>query len=148
MLGALAMPPAIAVAQIFECIDADGNIEFAQKCAPGTVKKREVANTAPGSSGGDAAPPQKSYQEEEAAFRRRQLERKQAEDNEAKAKAAAENAVKKCKAARARLVTTENARRLSGGIDPQTGQTRYLDDTERVAATQKARDAVTALCKQ
>jgi hypothetical protein len=132
-----------ASAQIFECVDAGGKIEFAQKCSPGTIRQKEVAKRGAGNLDG-AAPPQTSYKKQEQAFRRRQLER-EAEDT--KARAADETAGKKCTAARAHLVSIENARRLRGGIDPQSGQPRYFDDNERAAATQKARDAVSAYCK-
>ena len=132
-----------ASAQIFECIDAGGKIEFAQKCSPGTVRQREVAKTGTGNLDG-AAPPQTSYKEEEQAFRRRQYEREANERKESTAAAAAE---RKCAAARSHLVSLENARRVRGGNDPQTGQPHYLDDSERTAAIQKARDSVTANCK-
>ena len=143
LLGMLAILPLCAAAQIFECIDANGNKEFAQKCAPGTVKQREVAKGGASNPVGNS-PPQTSYKEQEFAFRQRQLER---EASESKAAAAAEDAARKCQAARARVTALENARRLSAGIDPQTGQVRYLDDSERAAATGKARDAVSAYCK-
>ena len=143
LIGTLAGVFPGALAQIYECIDAYGKIEFTQKCAPGTVRQREVAKTGTGSLDG-ARPPQTSYKEQEQAFRRRQLER---EAQDAKERAAAADAEKKCQNARARLVSIENARRVSGGSDPQTGERRYLDDNERVAATQKARDTVAAYCK-
>jgi hypothetical protein len=144
VLAMLAMPPAGAMAQIFECIDAGGNREFTQKCAPGTVRQREVSKGGASNLSEGASPPQTSYKDEEFAFRQRQLER---EANETKAKAAAEDAAKKCLNARSRLTSLENARRVSAGIDPQSGQTKYLDDNERAAATEKARDAVAAYCK-
>jgi hypothetical protein len=143
LAGVLAGISAGASAQIFECIDAGGKLEFAQKCSPGTVRQREVAKSGTGSLDG-AAPPQASYKEEEQAFRRRQYEREAEETKERTAAAAAE---KKCAAARAHLTSIENARRVRGGSDPQTGQVRYLDDNERAAATQKARDSVAANCK-
>lgn len=143
LIAVLAGIPVCGSAQIYECIDAGGKTEFAQKCAPGTVRQREVAKT--GANNPDAAsPPQTSYQEQEHAFRRRQLERA-AEDK--KERTAAEAAQKNCAAARARLVSIENARRVRGKSDPQTGQPTYLDDNERAAATQKARDAVSAYCR-
>ena len=129
--------------QIYECIDAGGKVEFAQKCAPGTMWQREVAKAGAGNVDG-AAPPQNSYKEQEHAFRQRQLEREQ---QEAKANAAAKTAERNCASARAHLVSLENARRVRAGSDPQTGQPRYLDDAERVAAVQKARDSVAANCK-
>ena len=132
-----------ASAQIYECIDAGGKVEFAQKCAPGTIRQKEVAKAGAGNLDG-AAPPQTSYKEQEHAFRQRQFEREQ---QEAKANAAAKAAERNCAAARSHLVSLENARRVKSGSDPQTGQPRYLDDTERAAAVQKARDSVAANCK-
>jgi hypothetical protein len=132
-----------AFAQIYECIDAEGRLEFTQKCAPGTVRQREVAKTGAGTLDG-AAPPQTSYKEQEQAFQRRQIER---EAGEKKERATAEAAERKCRNARAHLASIERARRVSGGTDPKTGERRYLDDNERAAATQKARDAVSASCR-
>ena len=141
--SALAGVSAGALAQIYECIDAGGKVEFAQKCAPGTLRQREVAKAGAGNVDG-AAPPQTSYKEQEHAFRQRQFEREQ---QEAKANAAAKAAERNCASARSHLVSLENARRVRGGSDPQTGQPHYLDDSERAAAVQKARDSVTANCK-
>lgn len=143
LTGMLTGISAGASAQIFECVDAGGKIEFAQKCSPGTVRQREVAKSGAGNLDG-AAPPQTSYKDEEQAFRRRQLEREAEEKKERTAAAAAE---KRCTAARSRLTSVENARRVRGDNDPQTGQPRYLDDNERASATQKARDSVAAYCK-
>ena len=132
-----------ASAQIYECIDAGGKVEFAQKCAPGTTRQKEVAKAGASNVDG-AAPPQTSYKEQEHAFRQRQFEREQ---QEAKANAAAKAAERNCASARAHLVSLENARRVRAGSDPQTGQPHYLDDAERAAAVQKARDSVEANCK-
>ena len=131
-----------ASAQIFECVDAGGKIELTQKCSPGTVRQREVAKSGAGNLDG-AAPPQTSYKEQEQAFRRRQLDR---EAEEKKERMVAEASERKCAAARSRLVSIENARRMRAN-DPQTGQPRYLDDNERAAATQNARDSVATNCK-
>jgi hypothetical protein len=141
--GIAALLCTAASAQIFECIDANGKREFTQKCEPGTVKQREVAKTRPGELD-VTAQPQTSYKEEEQAFRRRQLDR---EASEAKAAAAAAQAEKKCQGARAHLASIESARRVFAGNDPKTGERRFLDDAERAAATQKARDSVAANCK-
>ena len=144
LCGAFALLPAVVAAQIFECIDAAGKREFTQKCAPGTVRQREVAKAGAGNLTEGASQPQTSYKDEEFAFRQRQIER---ETNETKARAAAEEMAKRCVAARSRLNSLENARRVTAGIDPQTGQTRYLDDNERVAMTAQAREAVANYCK-
>ena len=144
LLGAtLACISSATPAQIYECIDANGKFEFTQKCAPGTVRQREVAKTGGGNSDA-ASQPRISYQEQEHAFRQRQFER---EAKERKELAATEAAAKQCNSARVHLVSIENARRVKGGNDPKTGEARYLDDNERAAATQKARDAVSANCK-
>ena len=132
-----------ASAQIFECIDAGGKLEFAQKCAPGTVRQREVAKKGAGNLD-SAVPPQTSYQQEEQAFRRRQMDR---EAKEARDTAETANAEKRCQNARARLASVETARRVYSSTDSKTGERRYLDDDERSAATQKARDAVAANCR-
>ena len=144
LIGTLLMLPIHAPAQIFECLDAEGKREFAQKCAPGTVKQREVSTAAESSPSPGKAAAHPSYKDDEVAFRQRQIER---EAREAKEKVAAAAADKKCQSARSHLGSIESAHRVRGGTDPKTGETRYLDDNERAAATQKARDAVTANCK-
>jgi hypothetical protein len=144
MCGAFALLPAVAAAQIFECIDAAGKREFTQKCAPGTVRQREVAKAGAGNLIEGASQPQTPYKDEEFAFRQRQIAR---EAEESKARAAADEMAKRCLNARSRLNSLENARRVTAGIDPQTGQTKYLDDNERVAMTAQARDAVANYCK-
>ena len=144
LFGVLMMLPVLAPAQILECIDANGKREFAQKCAPGTVKQREVSKAGAGNLNEGGVPAQPSYKEEEFAFRQRQMER---EAKESKEKTAADRAAVNCQNARARLNGIESARRVTTGTDPQTGQPRYLDDSERAAATQKARDAVSTYCK-
>ncbi len=142
--GALSMLPRGAAAQIFECIDAGGKREFAQKCAPGTVRQREVSKAGAGNLTEGGGAPQTSYKEEEFAFRQRQIER---EANETKAKAVAEEMAARCLNARSRLNSVENARRVTAGVDPQTGQAKYLDDNERAAMTEQARAAMAAYCK-
>ena len=132
-----------ARSQILECIDASGKREFAQKCAPGTVRQREVSKSGTGSLD-SSAPPSTSYKQDEAAFRQRQLER---ESLEAKESTDAANAGRRCDYARSRLLSLENARRVQSGSDPKTGERRYMDAAERAAAVQKARDAVAASCK-
>lgn len=144
LLGMLMLFPVRAPAQIFECLDADGRREFAQKCAAGTVKQREVSKAGAANSDTVVVPAQPAYKEEEFAFQRRRLQREADETKDKKIEAA--NAGK-CQNARSRLVSIENARRVRSGTDPQTGQARYLDDTERAAATQKARDEVSTYCK-
>ena len=145
LFGVLVILPVRAPAQIYECIDADGRKEYTQKCAPGTVKQREVAKGGASNLKGGSVQPQTSYKEQEGAFRQRQLAR---EADESKAKAAAADAANKCQSARARLYSLENARRMIAGTDAQTGQPRYLDDNEREAAKQKVRDEVSMYCKK
>ncbi len=143
LIATLSCISTTAPAQIYECIDATGKIEYTQKCAPGTIRQREVAKTGGGSP--DAAgQPRSSYHEQEHAFRQRQFER---DAQERKELAAAQTAAKKCTASRAHLVSIENARRVKGGNDPKTGEAHYLDDNERASVTQTARDAVSAYCK-
>lgn len=144
LFGMLMMLCARAPAQIFECIDADGKKEFTQKCAPGTVKQRQVSKGGTSNLSGGNAPPQTSYRAEDNAFRQRQIER---EANETKAKVVAAEAVGKCQRAQSQLVSMESASRLTASPDPQTGERRVLDDNERAAATQKAREAVAMYCK-
>ncbi|MEO7728017.1 MAG: DUF4124 domain-containing protein [Burkholderiales bacterium] len=144
VLSILMLLPLRAPAQIYECLDADGRREFAQKCSPGTVSTREVSTA--GATSPDVGAPAKSssYKQQEIEFQQRRIQR---EDKDAKEKAATADAARKCKNAQYRLSQLEITRRLPNGKDPKTGDVIYLTQDERAAEIKKAQDGVAASCK-
>ncbi len=141
LLGFLMLMPLRASAQIYECLDAEGRREFAQKCSPGTVSKREVSK-----AGGPEAPAASplDYKQKEAEFQQRRMQR---EDKESKEQAAAAEAARKCKTQQYRVTELESVRRMPNGKDPQTGEVRYLNQEERATELKKAQEAAATFCK-
>lgn len=137
-----------AGAQIFECMDAKGNKEFAQTCPPGTVKETRLKGGAgPAVGGGSSAPASKSLAEQEAAFRKRSIERQEAEAKAAKQQAENEDAKRNCFDARAQLKQLQDGTRLSR-TNPDTGERTFMDDTQRQSEMANAQKSVDSWCNK
>ena len=138
-----------AGAQIFECIDAKGNREFAQTCPPGTVKETRLlkGGAGPAAGGGSSAPASKSLAEQDAAFRKRSIERQEAEAEAAKQQAESEEAKRNCFDARAQLKQLQDGTRLSR-TNPDTGERTFLDDSQRQTELVNAQKAVDNWCNK
>ena len=137
-----------AAAQIMECIDAKGHREYAQVCAPGTVRQNQVskgASRGPASASAPAAAPAKSTAELDAEFRKRNLERQEAEVKSAKDQANAEEARRNCESARSNLKSLTEGYRVSQ-VDPKTGERSFLSDEDRPARIASAQKSVAAWC--
>lgn len=137
-----------AAAQIMECVDAKGRREYAQVCAPGTVRQNQVskgASRSPASATTPAAAPAKSTAELEADFRKRNLERQEAEAKAAKDQASAEEARRNCESARSNLRSLTDGLRISQ-VDPKTGERTFLADEDRPARIAAAQKSVDAWC--
>jgi hypothetical protein len=119
--------PAVAIAQIFECTNANGVKEFLTECPAGTVKQRQVTKggTATPSSQNTPAPAAKSNQELEADYQRRQIEKKEAEAKAIDAKKVEEDNRWKCELALKQIAN----RPMIGQFDRSTGKWVYRDDT-------------------
>jgi len=147
----LTMLANVAAAQIFECVNAKGETEYAYYCAPGTVQQRQIGKS--GESSGDSAPdagsppPQKSLQEQNVEFLKRQLERQEAEAKAAKDKAGAEEAERNCNEMRGQLKALEEGQRVNR-VDPDTGERIFIGDEERAAQIVNARKSVEQWCKK
>ena len=139
-----------AASQIFECVDAKGNKEYAQFCSPGTVKSTPILRNAPEAteSSSEAAPatPSPSLTDQEAAFRKRELERKEAEEKAAKENAAAEANQKTCELLRSRLRSLQDNQRIAR-INPNTGEPVVLDDDLRAAEVATTQKSIDSTCK-
>ena len=139
-----------AAGQIFECVDAKGNKEYAQTCPPGTVKETKLMKSGGGTStsgAGTAAPAGKSLPEREVEFRKRNLERQEAETKTAKEAAESKDAERNCNDARAQLKALQEGLRIAR-TDPNTGERSFLEDADRPAAIANAQKAVDNWCKK
>ncbi len=138
-----------AAGQIFECVDAKGNREFAQICPPGTVKETRLMNSGAGASKftTSPAPVSKSLAEREAEFRKRALERQEAEAKAEKQVAESKEAERNCYDARSRL------RELQDGYPiprtgPNTGARTFLENKDRPAEIANAQKTTDNWCNK
>jgi hypothetical protein len=141
------LAPIAAHAQLLKCVGADGRVEYASQCPPGSKEIRTgIQSTKEGpSSSGPSATPDKSVAEREADFRKRRSEGAEAQ-KKAEAKAA-EDAQKRanCEQARVYLRSIQEGQRISR-TDPKTGERVFLEDPDRPAEMARAQSAVNSNC--
>ncbi len=147
LLAAALFLPLTAAAQIYEYKDAAGRTVYTDQPPTGQViKGRTVAKEAAGpasTSTANAAP--KSVADRELDFKKRQKEQQ-----EAAAKAEKETTTKQarkedCEQARRNLQIFESGERVA--TRDENGERVYLDDNQRAAEAERARKAVSELCK-
>jgi hypothetical protein len=143
VLAASLLFPAVAPAQIYECINARGAREFAQVCSPGTVRQREVMR---GDEVPAAVPEPKSSAQQDAEFRKRLQERQDAEAKVAADRAKADEVERNCTMARAQLKGLLEGQRIQR-LEPDTGARINLGDDERALETERQRTQVEQWCK-
>lgn len=142
------LAPVATHAQLLKCVGADGRVEYASQCPPGTKGQQtgiQTGKEGPSSSGAPAAGQQKSLAEREAEFRKRRAE---GAENSQKAEAkAAEDAQKRanCEQARTYLRSIQEGQRISQ-TDPKTGERVFLEDAGRPAEMARAQSAVNSNC--
>ena len=138
-----------AAGQIFECVDAKGNKEFAQFCSPGTVKSTPLRDTPAATGSSDAAPASTAptLSEQEIAFRKRELERKEAEAKAEKEKVEEEAAQRNCNIALSRLRALQDGQRINR-FDPSTGDLYVVGDDTRAAEIAAAQKTADTWCKR
>ncbi|MBI4189058.1 MAG: DUF4124 domain-containing protein [Betaproteobacteria bacterium] len=137
-----------AAGQILECVDAKGKKEYAQTCPPGTIKETKLMKSGAGAaSPGAAVPAGKSLAEREVEFRKRNAERQEAEAKAAKEQADAKDAQRNCDDARAQLKQLQDGRRIARA-DPNTGERSFLEDKDRPAEIERAQQGVDNWCKK
>lgn len=137
-----------ASGQIFECVDAKGNKEFAQTCPPGTVKETRLMKSGAGAAaGGGNTPAAKSLAEKDADFRKRSIERQEGETKAAKEQADATQNQRNCDDARAQVKQLADGHRIAR-IDPNTGERAFLEDKDRPGELANAQKAVDSWCNK
>jgi hypothetical protein len=143
VLAALCLLPAVAQAQIYECVSARGAREFAQVCPAGTVRQRLVTRS-------DVPPPPppdtKSAAQLDAEFRKRLQARQDAEAKAAENRGKTEEAERNCTQARTQLKALLEGQRMQR-IDPDTGERINLGDEERAADAARQQKLVEQWCQ-
>lgn len=134
-----------AYGQLFKCVGKDGRVEYASVCPPGTRQEATGIRSTPASPAA-SAPAQKSLAEQEAEFRKRRAEQQEAQVQEQKKLAEAEQRRRACDDARAYLKALEEGQRIVR-VDPRTGGRSYLEDAQYAAEKAAAQRSVEANCK-
>jgi hypothetical protein len=125
-----------ATGQIYKWYDEHGRARYGEKPPPG-VNARLLA---PPSGGGGAAKASPSIAEQEADFKRRQIEKREAEERHAQA---ARIRAKQCESLRAELSYSENLRLFRY----ENGEKVYFSDAERKAHADKVRALIARHCR-
>ena len=140
--------PFASHAQLMKCVGADGRIEYAAQCPPGTRgQDTGIRSTKEGpSSSAQGAPQQNSLAEREAQFKKRQMEADAARQKEEKKMAEAQPRREACEQAQTYLKSLQAGNRISR-IDPKTGERVFLEDPDRPAEIARAQRSVDGNCK-
>lgn len=127
--------PSLGTAQIYKWYDEKGRARYGEKPPPG-VSARLLAPP----SGPSGAAKRPSVDEQEAEFRRRQIEKREAEQRHA---AAAKIRSQQCDSLRAELSYSENLR-----LFRYEGKEKvYFSDAERKAHADKVRALIAQHCR-
>ncbi len=132
-------------AELFKWVDEQGKVHYSDQPASGKTKSEatlEIPNRPATSTNPEAA---KSWQEKELEYKKRQAS---AAESEAKRQKEAQDAKTKrdnCEKAKQNLSQLESIA-PAYTYDEKTGRS-YMDATQRAAAIEKARKAVTEWCQ-
>lgn len=141
----LVLLPGLAHSQILKCVGANGRIEFAAACPPGTKSENTGIRNAPAPASAPAAS-QKSLAEREADFRKRQVEQKEAAKKSDEKSREAADLSQNCESSKGYLASLKAGMRISKN-DPNTGAQVFLGDSDRAAEIERAQRAVESSCK-
>jgi sRNA-binding protein len=122
-LALLAMP-AVAAAQMYKCVDANGVTGYVDSPRAG-CKEVDIRGQPPIS--GNIEGRKENFSREDADFRRRQIEREKAE---AKEQQAVVSKKQQCERMRMEYARLDVARRILVRVEPN-GDRVYMDDEER-----------------
>lgn|SRR3974390_322992 len=153
LFGFAILAPAVAQAQVYKCLDANGRTVYRQDPCPPSMKRETMstkpvipAGAAPAAGAADKAGKTgpKTPAEQEQAFRKRQQDSGKAADEAAQKTAQAQAKEANCTAARQRLTQFEIGGRISQ-IDDK-GERYYMDDAQIESSKARARADVSQYC--
>jgi len=134
LIGLLCWLPIPSLAQVVECIDANGNKSYMQTCPAGTARQREITVPPPvqRTTPAERAKESAEIKSEEKAYEQRRQERlKEAAAEEKKEKDMAQTR-QACVEAKRRLEVLSSGR-AAARVDPDSGQHVAMDDDARLA---------------
>ena len=138
--------PFAAHGQLLKCVSKDGRIEYSTQCPPDTKELQTgIRTTKEEPSSTPSSPQQKSMAEREAEFRKRQIEREESQQKDAKKSAEEQEKRAACEQARTYLKSLQEYQRIAR-VDPKTGERIFLEDADRPAELARAQRAVDSNC--
>jgi len=153
VFGLMLVVAAGASAQLYRWVDKDGKVRYSDTPPPGV--KATTLRPPPGSSAPAPAPDGVAAAkdakkgpltpaEQEADFRKRQMQAQKAREKEDQASRDALAKQDNCARARESLASLESGQRITrAGAD---GERYYIDDAQRAAEMEKARQSVNSWC--
>jgi hypothetical protein len=153
VFGLMLVVAAGASAQLYRWVDKDGKVRYSDTPPPGV--KATTLRPPPGSSAPAPAPDGVAAAkdakkgpltpaEQEADFRKRQMQAQKAREKEDQASRDALAKQDNCARARESLASLESGQRITrAGAD---GERYYIDDAQRAAEIEKARQSVNSWC--
>lgn len=138
-----------SMAQIVECVDANGKKIYSQACPAGAEKQRDIEVPAPPppakpDASNDAA--RKALDEKEKAFARRRDERIKAESKDEEQQNKNIQAAQLCESAKRRLEVLESGRQFKRA-DPETGEHVPMEEEQRQAEIARLHAQIEVSCK-
>ncbi len=152
IVGLMLTCAAGASAQLYRWVDSDGKVRYSDTPPTGvkaTTLKPPPDFSAPPSAAGDAAAKDAKKgpltpAEQEADFRKRQLGAQKAREKEDQAGRDAQAKQDNCARAQETLSGLESGQRIAR--TNASGERYYVEDDQRAAETQKARQSVNSWC--
>lgn len=153
VFGLMLVVAAGASAQLYRWVDKDGKLRYGDTPPAGvkaTTLRPPAGSSAPAPAPDGAAASKDAKKgpltpaEQEADFRKRQMEAQKARDKNDQASRDAQAKQDNCARARESLASLESGQRITRtGAD---GERYYIDDAQRAAEIEKARQSVNSWC--
>ena len=153
LAGLLLAFAATASAQMYRWVDKDGRVRYSDTPPPagikGTVLQQAPASSPAAPESGDAAAKDAKKgpltpAEQEAEYRKRQMTAQKAREKDEQVQRDAQTKQENCTRARQAFATFESGIRISRvGAD---GERYYLEDAQRSAEMEQARQQVSSAC--
>jgi hypothetical protein len=141
----LAAAASVASGQAYKWRDSSGRIQYSDIPPPPGAKDVQQLRKAPAPPASAAPSSAKSIADRDAEFRKRLVEKKEAEEKQAKAAEDEQVRARNCTQAKGQLAALESGGRMVQ-LNAQ-GERIALDDAGRERAKQEAQEAIASWCK-
>jgi hypothetical protein len=131
-----------SMAQIVECVDANGKKIYAQTCPDNANQKREIAVPPP-----PPKPDDSKWKAKEADFEKRRQERLKAQSRDTAKEQHQGNSEQECADARRRLAALQSGK-PKNRVDPATGDHIAEDENQRQAEMDELQKTIDSSCNK